>query len=295
MKRLVTNPMILKELQQRLRERRAWLLPTLYLLVLAGTVSFAYYASTDPVMAGGPREVQGADIGMAIFLTVIFTQIVVLLLMAPGLQRCLADDRKRAANSCRIAHQPAHRSANLVGEVCCSAALSSSVALQRLAFAGNLFCIRRVEPMELLKATGSTILGSSEYLRYRPLVLRDLPPQRSFHGRMLRNRPGVIRRDRGSLRYSGLALAEQRILGERRRPARLHSSSALLTHSILCSLCWTLERLESSRILFRPGFCLPLWVAWLRRSRCGAFSALASSCNPQNLGCSWETWVALTS
>src|SRR6267378_4162509 len=83
MKRLVTNPMILKELQQRLRERRAWLLHTLYLLVLAGTVSFAYYASTDPVMAGGPREVQGADIGMAIFLTVIFTQIVVLLLMAP--------------------------------------------------------------------------------------------------------------------------------------------------------------------------------------------------------------------
>ena len=83
MTRLVTNPMILKELRQRLRERRAWLLPTLYLLVLAGTVSFAYYAAVDPEIGGAQREVQGADIGEVIFLTVVITQLVVLLLMAP--------------------------------------------------------------------------------------------------------------------------------------------------------------------------------------------------------------------
>jgi ABC-2 type transport system permease protein len=81
--RFVTNPMILKELRQRLRERRAWLLPTLYLLVLAGTVSFAYYGITDPEMGGNQEEVQGADIGELIFLTVVITQMVVLLFMAP--------------------------------------------------------------------------------------------------------------------------------------------------------------------------------------------------------------------
>jgi ABC-2 type transport system permease protein len=83
MTRLITNPMILKELRQRLRERRAWLLPTLYLLVVAGTVSFAFYGATDPDMAGGRGELQGADIGEILFLTVIVTQMVVLLLMAP--------------------------------------------------------------------------------------------------------------------------------------------------------------------------------------------------------------------
>ncbi len=83
MKRLVTNPMILKELRQRLREGRAWLLPTLYLLVLAGTVLFAYYAAADPEIGGGQREVQGADIGEVVFLTVVITQLIVLLLMAP--------------------------------------------------------------------------------------------------------------------------------------------------------------------------------------------------------------------
>src|ERR1700752_1201457 len=82
MKRLFSNPMINKELRQRFRERRAWLLPTLYLLVLSGTVSFAYYATVDPHVHG-MQEVQGADIGLAIFLTVVFTQIIILLLMAP--------------------------------------------------------------------------------------------------------------------------------------------------------------------------------------------------------------------
>jgi len=33
------NPMIRKELRQRMRERRAWLLPSLYLLVLGASSS----------------------------------------------------------------------------------------------------------------------------------------------------------------------------------------------------------------------------------------------------------------
>ena len=41
MTRFITNPMIIKELRQRLRERRAWLLPTLYLLILSGTALLA--------------------------------------------------------------------------------------------------------------------------------------------------------------------------------------------------------------------------------------------------------------
>ena len=40
------NPMIRKELRQRMRERRGWLLPSLYLLVLGAVVTFVYYMST---------------------------------------------------------------------------------------------------------------------------------------------------------------------------------------------------------------------------------------------------------
>lgn len=79
--RFVTNPMIVKELRQRLRERRSWLVPILYLLVLAGAAAYAYFLVID--VTAGRTEIQGADIGNAIFLTVVFSQLGVLLIMAP--------------------------------------------------------------------------------------------------------------------------------------------------------------------------------------------------------------------
>src|SRR5260370_2148521 len=83
MKRYVTNPMIIKELRQRLRERRSWLLPTLYLMVLSGIVVCVYYFSTDTDRHLRGAEVQGADIGQAIFIGFVLTQIIFLFLIVP--------------------------------------------------------------------------------------------------------------------------------------------------------------------------------------------------------------------
>ena len=76
-------PMIRKELRQRMRERRAWLLPTLYLLALGAAVALAYFEAAN-VNGGRRADVQGADIGEAVFGTVAFTQMAVLLLLAPA-------------------------------------------------------------------------------------------------------------------------------------------------------------------------------------------------------------------
>ncbi len=78
---VLRNPMIEKELRQRLRERRAWVLPSLYLVLLSSVVLFTYSeASGRKAM---PGAVQGADIGIGIFMALIFSQAVILLLMAP--------------------------------------------------------------------------------------------------------------------------------------------------------------------------------------------------------------------
>jgi ABC-2 type transport system permease protein len=77
------NPMIRKELRQRMRERRAWLLPSLYLLALAGAVALAYYFQTEETFGQGTPQPQGAQIGVTVFFTVTFTQMALLLLMAP--------------------------------------------------------------------------------------------------------------------------------------------------------------------------------------------------------------------
>jgi len=158
MSRLVTNPMILKELRQRLREGRAWLLPTLYLLVLAGTVSFAYYAATDPEMGGSRGELQGADIGEVIFLTVVFTQLVVLLLMAPvfsaGSLTIEKEQRTFAGLLTSLLTAPQIWWGKFVAALLyLLLLLFSALPLLTLALAFG-----GVEPTELLKAVGSTVL-----------------------------------------------------------------------------------------------------------------------------------------
>jgi ABC-2 type transport system permease protein len=75
------NPMIRKELRQRMRERRGCLLPSLYLLVLGAVIAFAYFVVTAD--AGARNGVQGSVVGVVLFLTLAYSQLAVLLLMAP--------------------------------------------------------------------------------------------------------------------------------------------------------------------------------------------------------------------
>jgi ABC-2 type transport system permease protein len=73
------NPMIRKELRQRMRERRGWLLPSLYLLVLGATVIFVYFVTTQ----NGDPGIEGSTLGVLLFLTLAYSQLALLLLMAP--------------------------------------------------------------------------------------------------------------------------------------------------------------------------------------------------------------------
>jgi ABC-2 type transport system permease protein len=158
MTRFITNPMIIKELRQRLRERRAWLLPTLYLLILSGTALFAYYLTTDAQMQGGRREVQGADIGLAIFFTVVFTQIIALLLMAPvfsaGSITIEKEQRSLAGLLTSLLSVPQIWWGKFVTALLYLLLLLSS-ALPLLALS---FAFGGIEPTQLIRATASTIL-----------------------------------------------------------------------------------------------------------------------------------------
>src|SRR5882762_5975147 len=158
MRRYVTNPMISKELRQRLRERRSWLLPTLYLVVLSGIVVCVYYFSTDTGRRLRGAEVQGADIGQAIFLAVVFTQIIVLLLMGPvfssGAITIEREQRTLAGLLTSLLTAPQIWWGKFVAALLYLLLLLCS-ALPLLAIS---FAFGGVEPMELLKATGSTIL-----------------------------------------------------------------------------------------------------------------------------------------
>lgn len=76
------NPMVRKELQQRMRERRGWVLPALYIFVLAAVVLFTYYTMTSDSFRRS-NSLQGSEVGVGIFLTTIYAQLTMLLLIAP--------------------------------------------------------------------------------------------------------------------------------------------------------------------------------------------------------------------
>jgi ABC-2 type transport system permease protein len=158
MKRYVTNPMIIKDLRQRLRERRSWLLPTLYLTVLSGIVVCVYYFSTDADRHLRGAEVQGADIGQAIFIAVVLTQIIVLLLMGPvfssGAITIEREQRTLAGLLTSLLTAPQIWWGKFVAALLyLLLLLASSIPLLALPFAFG-----GVEPLDLVKALGSTIL-----------------------------------------------------------------------------------------------------------------------------------------
>lgn len=157
MRRFITNPMINKELRQRLRERRAWLLPTLYLLILSGTVSFAYYMTTDAEGRGG-REVQGADIGLAIFITVVFTQIIALLLMAPVFSAGSITIEKEQRTLAGLLTSLLSVTQIWWGKFVAALLYLLLLLLSALPLLSLSFAFGGVEPLQLVRATGSTIL-----------------------------------------------------------------------------------------------------------------------------------------
>ncbi len=75
------NPMIRKELRLLMRERRGWVLPSLYLVALGALAMFAYFESMR--RENGTVLLEGPDIGIPVFLTVVFAQLSVLLLLVP--------------------------------------------------------------------------------------------------------------------------------------------------------------------------------------------------------------------
>jgi ABC-2 type transport system permease protein len=76
------NPMMGKELRQRMREKRGWILPSLYLLILGGVIAVTYYFTVAESQRYG-RELQGSEVGVTIFVTVTYAQLTLLLLLAP--------------------------------------------------------------------------------------------------------------------------------------------------------------------------------------------------------------------
>ncbi len=153
------NPMIRKELRQRMRERRTWVLPSLYLAALGGAVTFGYYFMThDPFGFGQWREQQGAEIGVVVFFTVVYTQMALLLLMAPIFSAgsiTIEKEQRTLAGLLTSLLTPA--------EICWGKFVAALLFLTLLLFSalpvlGLSFALGGIGPREVARAAGITLL-----------------------------------------------------------------------------------------------------------------------------------------
>ena len=76
------NPVTVKELRSRMRGRRAFVVLTVYLIVMSGLISLVYLAFASS--SGGPFGPDARDMGRVIFSTVVGIQTFLVLFMGPS-------------------------------------------------------------------------------------------------------------------------------------------------------------------------------------------------------------------
>jgi len=81
--RLLRNPILVREIDHRMRDNRTYFIPTVYVFVL-GIVTLAVYLVTTSSGSDGYNPVQGWVIGKAIFHAIAFTQMGLIILLVPS-------------------------------------------------------------------------------------------------------------------------------------------------------------------------------------------------------------------
>jgi ABC-type transport system involved in multi-copper enzyme maturation permease subunit len=91
------NPVLARELKQRMRGRHVWLVVTLYLAVLAVILRWVYVAaSTNNPFNGGPDLLSSATAGRAIFQWLLFFMLLLVCFIVPGLTAgAISGERER--------------------------------------------------------------------------------------------------------------------------------------------------------------------------------------------------------
>lgn len=92
--RLFGNPMILKELRGRMRGARAFVVLTIYLLLMSGFVTLVYLLYTESLTTRSPS--QGGEIGRTLFYSIIGVELFLVTFIAPAFSAgAISGERER--------------------------------------------------------------------------------------------------------------------------------------------------------------------------------------------------------
>ena len=150
------NPVLARELKERMRRKRSGLVLTVYLLVLAGALWLLYLGASASGV-DGPGALRLASLGRAAFQTLLFTMLFLVCFIVPGLAAGgIAGERERQTLVPLQVTLLRPRSI-LLGKLAASLAFVVFLVFAALPLIGVSFLLGGVEPGEVVRGVGMVL------------------------------------------------------------------------------------------------------------------------------------------
>lgn len=147
------NPVLARELRQRMRGPRAAIVLTVYLLLLVAVLQLMYAGINRAVGSSSPNPELVVVIGRSVFQTLLFFVLLLVCFIVPGVSAgAIAGERERQTLLPLQITLLSPRSI-LVGKLLASLAFVSLLVVATLPLVGVSFLLGGVEPLEVVKAT----------------------------------------------------------------------------------------------------------------------------------------------
>lgn len=150
------NPVLARELKERMRRKRSGVVLTVYLLLLAGAL-WLLYLGASTAGADGPGALRLASLGRAAFQTLLFAMLVLVCFIVPGLAAGgVAGERERQTLVPLQVTLLRPRSI-LFGKLAASLVFVAFLVVAALPFIGMSFLLGGVEPGEVVRGVAMVL------------------------------------------------------------------------------------------------------------------------------------------
>lgn len=150
------NPVLARELKERMRRRRSGVVLTAYLLLLGGAMWLLYLGASSGT--DGPSVLRLASLGRAAFQTLLFAMLILVCFIVPGLAAGgIAGERERQTLLPMQVTLLRPRSI-LLGKLGASLAFVTYLVVAALPFMGVTFLLGGVEPGEVVRGVAMVLV-----------------------------------------------------------------------------------------------------------------------------------------
>jgi ABC-2 type transport system permease protein len=152
------NPVLARELKERMRRRRSFAVLTMYLLVLATVLWLLYLGASAGDDFGGPGALRLASLGRATFQTLLFAMLLLVCFIVPGLSAGgVAGERERQTLvPLQVTLLRPH--SILLGKLGASLAFVALLVMATLPLIGVSFVLGGVAPGEVIRGVAMVLV-----------------------------------------------------------------------------------------------------------------------------------------